>query len=142
MSYSKTNWQNLPSTSTPILAEYLNNIENGIADVDGAIGVDAYDSTSTYAVGDYCIYNNTLYKCITAIATAENFDSTKWAQISIIEEINIKENINNKATSISSQSTNTQYASAKAVYDYIENLNIYSTTEQKIGTWINRKTII
>lgn len=90
MSYSKTNWQNLPSTSTPILAEYFNNIENGIADVDGAIGVDAYDSTSTYSIGNYCIYNNTLYKCITAIAIAEDFDSTKWAQTSITEEIKDK----------------------------------------------------
>lgn len=101
-------------------------------------GIDEYDNTSTYSIGNYCIYNNTLYKCITAIAIAEDFDSTKWIQTSITEEINIKENINNKATSISSQSTNTQYASAKAVYDYIENLNIYSTTEQKIGTWIGK----
>ena len=30
MSYTKTNWENLPSTNTPINAARLNNIENGI----------------------------------------------------------------------------------------------------------------
>lgn len=37
-----------------------------------------YDSTATYAVGDICTYNGQLYKCNTAISTAEAFDVTKW----------------------------------------------------------------
>ena len=32
MAYNKTNWQNLPSTNTPISANNLNKIENGIYD--------------------------------------------------------------------------------------------------------------
>jgi len=48
---------------------------------------DAYDSTQTYAVGDYCIYNNILYRCTTAISTAESFDSTKWSSTSIASEL-------------------------------------------------------
>lgn len=88
MSYSKTNWQNLPSTSTPIIANSLNKMENGIADANGAIAVNTYSSSSTYAIGDYCMYNNKLYRCKTAIATAEAFNSTKWVQIKIAEEIN------------------------------------------------------
>lgn len=47
---------------------------------------DAYDNTATYEVGDFCIYNNTLYKCNTAIATPEDFDSTKWTQTTIMAE--------------------------------------------------------
>jgi hypothetical protein len=39
---------------------------------------DAYDSTKTYAVGDYCIYNNTLYICKTAITTAEEWTPAHW----------------------------------------------------------------
>lgn len=39
---------------------------------------DKYDSSKTYAVGDYCIYNDTLYKCKTQITSAEEFDSSKW----------------------------------------------------------------
>ena len=39
---------------------------------------DEYSATSTYAVGDYCIHENVLYKCKTAITTGEAFDSNKW----------------------------------------------------------------
>ena len=41
---------------------------------------DEYSATSTYAVGDYCIRENVLYKCKTAITTGEAFDSNKWVQ--------------------------------------------------------------
>ena len=41
---------------------------------------DEYSETSTYAVGDYCIHENILYKCKTAITTGEAFDSNKWVQ--------------------------------------------------------------
>ena len=48
---------------------------------------DAYDDTSTYAVGDLCIYNNTLYKCTTAITTAEAWNASHWTATSIADEI-------------------------------------------------------
>lgn len=48
---------------------------------------DKYDSTATYAVDDYCIYNDVLYKCTTAITTAESFDSTKWSATDIGTEL-------------------------------------------------------
>jgi len=38
----------------------------------------AYDQTSTYEVGDLVMYENLLYKCITAITVAEAWDATKW----------------------------------------------------------------
>ena len=41
---------------------------------------DKYSETNTYAVGDYCIHENILYKCKTAITTGEAFDSNKWIQ--------------------------------------------------------------
>ena len=41
---------------------------------------DEYSATNTYAVGDYCIHENVLYKCKTAITTGEEFDSNKWGQ--------------------------------------------------------------
>lgn len=87
MSYSKTTWQDLPNTSTPINKTRLNNMENGIADANGAIAVNTYSNTSTYAIGDYCMYNNKLYRCKTTISTAENFNNTKWQEIKIMEEI-------------------------------------------------------
>lgn len=83
MSYNKKNWHNLPDISTPISATNLNYMEEGIADANGVIGVDAYDSTATYAVNDLCIYNNTLYICTTTITTAENFTIAHWKKISV-----------------------------------------------------------
>lgn len=38
----------------------------------------AYDQTSTYDVDDLVMYENLLYKCITAITVAEAWDATKW----------------------------------------------------------------
>ena len=51
---------------------------------------DEYDNTLTYKVGDYCIYENKLYKCITEITTPESFDSSKWESVRIVDEINNK----------------------------------------------------
>lgn len=38
----------------------------------------AYSSSATYAVGDYCFYNGTLYRCTTAITTAEAWTAGHW----------------------------------------------------------------
>ncbi len=46
-----------------------------------------YDNTSTYKVNDFVIYDNTLYKCITAVDTAEDFDGEKWVATTITDEI-------------------------------------------------------
>jgi hypothetical protein len=52
---------------------------SGIGNILGNFASE-YDSTSTYAVGDYVIYDGLLYKCTTAVTVAESFDSTKWVQ--------------------------------------------------------------
>lgn len=50
-----------------------------------------YSASSTYAVGDYVIYNAQLYKCNTAITTAEAWTASHWTQISLSGEvINLK----------------------------------------------------
>lgn len=40
----------------------------------------AYSSSSTYAVGSKVNYNGRMWKCITAVETAEAFDPEKWEQ--------------------------------------------------------------
>jgi hypothetical protein len=37
-----------------------------------------YSSSATYAVNAYAVYDGKLYRCITAVETAEAFDSEKW----------------------------------------------------------------
>ena len=46
-----------------------------------------YDDTSTYNVNDIVVYNDVLYKCITAVTTPEPFDSNKWQNTSLSTEI-------------------------------------------------------
>lgn len=50
---------------------------------DQLYGVNApeFSASSTYAVGDYVTYETKVYKCITAIATAGAWDSTKWTEV-------------------------------------------------------------
>lgn len=49
---------------------------------------DQYNESTSYTVGQYCIYNNTLYKCIEA--TTGTWDSSKWAATSVSQELSLK----------------------------------------------------
>ena len=111
MAYTKTNWNN--NTAPYINATNLNKIEQGIYDNDTAItkttnviGYDEYDSTSTYNVGDYCIYNNMLFKCLVAITTAEEFNSEHWTETSVDGIINgVKSDVATNTSNISTINT-------------------------------------
>ncbi len=71
-------------------------INDEITDIKDDIS-DVYSAAATYAVGDYCIYNNILYKCITAISTPEEWDETKWESVKISNELNtINQSLDNK----------------------------------------------
>ena len=48
---------------------------------------DTYDITSTYAVGDYVIFNSLLYKCITAVTTPGVWNSSYWAHVLVTDEM-------------------------------------------------------
>lgn len=44
---------------------------------------DDYSTSKTYAVGDYVIYSGNLYRCTTAITTAEAWTAAHWTQAQI-----------------------------------------------------------
>lgn len=46
-----------------------------------------YDSTKTYDVGDYVIYNNDLYRCTTAITTAEAWTAAHWTAAVLCDDV-------------------------------------------------------
>lgn len=50
---------------------------------------DEFNSSLTYVVGDFCIYNNTLYKCTTAIDTAGEWDESKWETTTVATELSL-----------------------------------------------------
>ena len=67
----------------------------------GAAGVtaSAYSSSRTYAVGDYVIHNSNLYRCTTAITTAEAFTAAHWTQVVLADDVtDLKSDINDIET--------------------------------------------
>ena len=46
-----------------------------------------YSSSSTYNLGDYVIYNNSLYRCVVAITTAEAWTAAHWKSTTIGSEV-------------------------------------------------------
>ena len=56
--------------------------------VESVLGqqADVY-SKKTYAVGDYCIHENTLHKCSTAISSAEEWTAGHWTKTTIATEL-------------------------------------------------------
>lgn len=46
-----------------------------------------YSATSTYNVGDYVIYNNSLYRCTVKITVAEPFTGNHWERIIVADKV-------------------------------------------------------
>jgi len=74
-----------------------------------------YDATSTYAVGDWCIYNGTLYQCNTAIPTAEAFDPTHWTAKKVVDAFaDIEDELYDKVDTTDFYATNLPIESGSA----------------------------
>lgn len=86
--------QTLPagSAATYSYDEEENKVTFGIPEGQagsGAVGTvaSAYSATKTYAVGDYAIQNGNLYRCTTAITTAESFTAAHWTQVVLGDDV-------------------------------------------------------
>lgn len=54
----------------------------------------AYSSSATYAVGDYCFHNGSLYRCITPITTAETWTAAHWTAAVLGDDVgDLKSNL-------------------------------------------------
>lgn len=107
-----------------------------------------YDATSTYAVDSYVIYENVLYKCITAVTTPESFDDTKWSAVLIVNEM---------GSGGGGGGTTVIANPAGAATDTLNKLQVgstiygvsggggsshnYSLNEQVVGTWVDGSTV-
>lgn len=49
-----------------------------------------YSSSARYSIGQYCLYNNILYKCTTTISTPEAWNAAHWTQITVGEVLYAK----------------------------------------------------
>ena len=59
-------------------------LDNDSGYVNSSIIANAYDETSTYEVGEYVTHENNLYKCNTAITTAEEWNAEHWTLVDVI----------------------------------------------------------
>ena len=88
----------LETTATNIVGA-INEVLGDVGDVDDRVTAldakadtingnisDAY-ARGTYKVGELCIHDNTLYRCTTAITTAEDWTAAHWTATTIAEEI-------------------------------------------------------
>lgn len=90
--------------------EDINNMAPQIADASTKANAglsntaNVYDATQTYAVGDYTLYNNNLYRCDVPIPQAESFDGTKWTRVKTSDEIKTcKRNITQLTTDLNNK---------------------------------------
>ena len=65
-----------------------------ISELETNIVAEEFSSSATYALGDYCIYDNLLYVCIVPISTAGSWTgNTNWLQVLLADEVSEKTEI-------------------------------------------------
>lgn len=75
-----------PDTMTPAqMASRIRAVQPGGADL--SVIANDYDTTATYDVGEYCIYDGGLYVCNTAISTAEAWTAGHWEEVTVGDEL-------------------------------------------------------
>jgi len=65
-------------------------VQTLISELETNTLADEYSSSATYAVGDYCIHNNKIYRCTTAISTAESWTDAHWTFVVVGDELKSK----------------------------------------------------
>lgn len=85
-----------------IIEEAMDVREKTLINIYEITGLEEYDNTSTYAVGDYVYHNDLIYKCKTAISVAEEWNSAHWTEITYTEYL--KDLLNIPPTGVSESS--------------------------------------
>lgn len=111
------------SQATYSYDESLNKATFGIPQGEpgaGAVGTvaSAYDASKTYAVGDYVIHNNNLYRCITAITNAEAFTASHWTRIVLADDV----------TDLKTDLNGLSYDTIEQVFEHDTNTPYYAST--------------
>ena len=74
---------------------------------------DEWNPLITYAVGQYCIHNNILWKCLVANTNTESTEGTHWTKVSVANEIT---SLNSSLTAENNQSFRYGYQNNKYGY--------------------------
>ena len=118
--------------------QYLFNASGNLAD--------DYDPTNgTYAVDDFAMVDGMLKKCNTAISTPEPYDSSKWDDALITEEMGSGGGGGGTTVVANPSGVPTEYLNtikiSSAIYSVGPTAEIYSTSEKQVGVWIDGRPI-
>ena len=79
-----------PGTIIQSVEDLIEDIEGAVAEIPVAYNASfapAYSTSSTYAVGQYVTYDGYLWRCTTAITTAESWTSGHWTKVALASEV-------------------------------------------------------
>ena len=51
---------------------------------------DAFSTANSYAAGDYCLHNNRIYSCVSAVTAGSAFNSSQWIEVTLWDLIHGK----------------------------------------------------
>lgn len=106
-----------------------------------------YDSTQTYTIDSYVIYQNVLYKCTSAVINPEPFDDTKWSAVLIVNEMGGGGGGTTVIANPAGTATDTlnKLQVGATIYSVSGGggggSHNYSLNEQAVGTWTDGATI-
>ena len=85
---------NVINNNYDVIDEALSNAQELASNIGSA-----YNSVIAYNVGDYCIYNNNLYKCVQATSSGDSFNPAKWQISKVTDDLgNVVANPSGSAT--------------------------------------------
>lgn len=116
---------------------------------------DDYNSSSTYSLDAYAIYEGTLYKCISAISTPEDFTPAHWTAVLIMDEVAAGGGGGGSSTLAGLSDVSLSSLTNGDVLTYDSTISkwknaagggggsgeTYSLNEQAVGVWVNGKTL-
>lgn len=108
-------------------------------DEDSITDVEVYSSSSTYSVGDYCLYGTQLYKCKTTISTAEAWTPAHWDAVNEVKKTRVY------ATTVQASLVSTSSENPDAYETWLEVLGGYTArieaAEDELEDYVQNNTI-
>ena len=71
----------------PMTHEDAQELISAVRTKDTSNLADVYDPTTTYDVGEFCVHNNILYKCTTAISSPEAWTAAHWSSEKVCDNL-------------------------------------------------------
>lgn len=103
---------------------------------DLSVIANAYDSATTYSVGDLCVHEGGLYRCTTAITSAEEWTAGHWTATDVDTELARRDsNVNGKIDKVAAAVENNI-----AIFDAnggVKDSGVQIATDTEVTTMLN-----